>query len=128
MNGSRDSIHPSDWIKIAEKDWQRMTIMMNAEDAEGSAYFLQQSLEKHIKAFLLEKGWKLKKTHELDALLDDAIQYKPNLGKYMELCERVSGYYFSQRYPALINSELTCEDIKKDIDEAERFINELKME
>ncbi len=57
----KDSICPADWIKIARKDWRRMKIMLEEGDIEAASYFLQQSLEKYIKAFLLQRGWKLKK-------------------------------------------------------------------
>jgi HEPN domain-containing protein len=128
MKEMQDSIHPPDWIRIAEKDLQRVKKMLELNDPEASGFFMQQSLEKYLKAFLLHHGWKLKKIHNLYTLLDDAIKHRPTLEKYRGLCERVSGYYFSERYPALIDSELTCEDIEKDINEAEKFINELKME
>ncbi len=42
--------------------------------------------------------------------------------KFYDLCERVSGYYFVERYPPLAPSELTSEDIERDIEEAEEFI------
>jgi len=57
--------YPEDWRKIAEKDWHRMEVLLEDGDPEGAAFFLQQSLEKYLKAFLLERGWKLRKIHEL---------------------------------------------------------------
>lgn len=83
MKKPEDSLYPPDWLKVAQKDWHRMEIMLNEEDAEAAGYFLQQSLEKYLKAFLLEKGWKLKKIHEMDALLDDAIKYNPSLESFV---------------------------------------------
>ncbi|MFH1860468.1 MAG: HEPN domain-containing protein [bacterium] len=117
-----DSRYPPDWIKIGKKDWHRMKVMLKDEDIESSGYFLQQSLEKYLKAFLLQKGWKLKRIHELDALLDDAVRYNPELTTFYPLCERVSGYYFTERYPSLTEEELSSEEIERDINEAERFI------
>jgi HEPN domain-containing protein len=70
---------PSDWMIIARKDWNRIHRMLEYDDAEASAVFLQQALEKYLKAFLLQHGWKLRKIHELDALLDEAEKYKPEL-------------------------------------------------
>jgi HEPN domain-containing protein len=122
MKKRPDSLSPPDWFKIARKDWTRIHYMLEKEDAEAAAVFLQQSLEKYLKAFLLQGGWKLRKIHELDALLDDAAKYSPDLENFRDLCERVSGYYFVDRYPLLYDSELSCEDIKKDLEEAKRFI------
>jgi HEPN domain-containing protein len=74
---------------------------------------------------LQEKGWKLQKIHELDALLDGAVKYKKGLEFYRDLCEHVSGYSFTDRYPALVDTGLTCEDIEKDVEKAKRFIKAL---
>jgi len=102
-----------------------MEIMLKEEDEEGAAYFLQQSLEKYLKAFLLEQGWKLKRIHELDTLLDEAIKYKAEIELFKDLCERVSGYYFTQRYPIMEYIGVTCEDIQKDKIEAQNLIQVL---
>lgn len=118
----KDSSFSSDWLKIARKDWTRILHMLEKEDAEAAGYFLQQSLEKYLKAFLLQHGWRLRKIHELDALLDDAAKYNPDLENFRDLCEHVSGYYFADRYPPLGALAITCEDIKKDLRKAERFV------
>jgi HEPN domain-containing protein len=123
-----DSLHPPDWFEVAEKDWNRMKLMLDNKDAEAAGYFLQQSIEKHAKGFLLDKGWKLKKIHELDALLDEAVRHDPKLESFRDLCERVSGYYFAHRYPLLIPSGLTCDDIQEDIKEARKLIEALSGE
>lgn len=120
-----NSLYPEDWSNVAQKDWRRMDIMLKEKDVEAAGYFLQQSLEKYLKAFLLKKGWKLKKIHELDALLDDAVKFNPELSSFYSLCERVSGYYFTERYPSLTKEGLTYEDIQNDIREAEYFIKSL---
>lgn len=78
-----------------------------------------------MKAFLLEQGWKLKRIHELDSLLDEAIKYKSEIESFKDLCERVSGYYFTQRYPIMEFIEVTCEDIEKDKMEALNLIRVL---
>jgi HEPN domain-containing protein len=67
----------------------------------------------------------LRKIHTLHDLLSDATTYHSTLGAFRTLCERVSGYYFIDRYPPLVPSGLTCEDVEKDVDEAERLIQTL---
>ncbi|MBI2341072.1 MAG: HEPN domain-containing protein [Deltaproteobacteria bacterium] len=122
MTDPLDSPNFGDWLVIARKDRGRIDIMLEEDDVEAAAFFLQQSLEKHLKAFLLKNGWKLKKVHELDALLDDASKFDNGLERFRDLCERVSGYYFAERYPPLGTIELTREDIEKDVGEAGQFI------
>ena len=128
MREHEDSTLPEDWRWIARKDWERMKLHLSAEDAEAAGYFLQQSLEKHLKAFLLQNGWRLRKIHALHDLLSDAIVYNPKLADFRGLCERVSGYYFAQRYPPLILPGLTCDDIREDIKEARKLIKALSGE
>ena len=88
MTSREDHLYPSEWLKIARKDWTRASFMLEKKDFEAVGFFLQQSLEKYLKAFLLQQGWKLRKIHELDAL-----KYNPDLEKFRDLSERISGYY-----------------------------------
>ena len=125
MTEAKGSIYPDDWINVAKKDWHRMAVLLEDGDPDGAAFFLQQSLEKYLKAFLLGKGWKLRKIHELDTLLDFATEFDAGLEEFRELCERVSGYYYTERYPMVVPSELMTEDIEKDRVEAEKFIHGL---
>jgi len=123
MSMQKNSLYPQDWKRMAKKDWNRVKIMLKEEDAEAAGVFLQQALERYLNTFLLQKGWKLKKIHELESLLDNALKYNPSLESFRTLCERVSEYYFVERYHILgFSLELTCSDIERDIAEAQQFI------
>ena len=111
-----------DWLAIARKDWGRIFIMLGKEDLEAAAVFLEQSLEKYLKAFLLSRGWTLRKLHELDTLLDDAVAHRSGLENFRNLCERVSGYYLADRYPPLSPLGIFRGDLEKDLMEARQFI------
>ncbi len=87
-----------------------------------SAYMLEKEDAEAAGFFLLQHGWRLRKIHELDALLDDAVKYHPDLKGFYDLCERVTGYYFVDRYPPLGAAELASQDIEKDMEEAKEFI------
>lgn len=125
MKKSKKAPDIKQWLIVARKDWERIKRNLKDKDAEASGFYLQQSLEKYLKAYLLNRGWKLRKIHELDVLLDEACKYNSELNKFHGLCERVSGYYIIDRYPPLVSSGLTCEEIEKDISEAKKFIREL---
>jgi HEPN domain-containing protein len=122
MKGQKNSLYPPDWMKYARKDWRRIFAMLNDNDIEGAAFFIQQALEKYLKAFMLQRGWLLRKIHDLDALLDDATEYNPSLESFRTLCKRVSGYYLIERYPAPTSLDLDRVDIEKDIEEAKEFV------
>jgi len=114
-----------DWLRIASLDWHRARKSLKENNIPVAGFFLQQSLEKYIKAFLLTHGWQLRKIHELDALLDEAIKHKAELAIYHELCERITGYYFAERYPPFDDLGLTVADLEKDFVEAKAFIQTL---
>lgn len=128
MKNQQNSIEPQDWKNVARKDWERIKRNLRDDDAEAAAFYLQQSMEKYLKAFLIQHGWKLKKIHTLHTLLKDAVIYKPNLEVFRQLCQRVSGYYILDRYPLFAASGLTSEDIKKDLEEAKKFIKTMFLE
>jgi HEPN domain-containing protein len=111
-----------EWLRIARKDWRRTERNLKDRDSEAAGFFLQQSLEKYLKAFLLKHDWKLRKIHELDALLDEAAKLQQGLETYRDLCERVSGYYIAERYPPLSDLQLTVADVRKDLKEAREFV------
>jgi len=70
-----ESLYPADWLRIAEKDLGRVEHLLGIKDPEAAGFFLQQAVEKFLKAFLLSKGWELERIHDLEALLNAALVY-----------------------------------------------------
>ncbi len=125
MNRRQNSASAEDWRKIAARDWDRMKRNLRDDDPEAAGFFLQQAVEKYLKAFLLHHEWKLKKIHACHDLLTDAVVYDPTLEVFRRLCERISGYYIADRYPLLFSSGLTCKDIEADVPQANRLVKAL---
>ncbi|GBC95228.1 hypothetical protein HRbin16_01015 [bacterium HR16] len=111
-----------EWLLIARRDWNRIFRNLQAGDTSAAGYFLQQSLEKYLKAFLLERGWALRKIHDLEVLLDYAINYAPDLDRFYSLCEEVSGYYFADRYPPLGSYEPSQDVLQMQIAQARELV------
>jgi len=59
-------------------------------------------VEKFLKAFLLSKGWQLRRIHNLDALLDDAIMYDSSLERFHHVCQKIAAFCFVERYPFMM--------------------------
>jgi HEPN domain-containing protein len=122
----RDSLYPQDWFRIGEKDLKRAEHLLCIDDPEGAGYHLQQSVEKYLKGFLLYKGWKLKRIHDLEVLLNDALKYEKTLEKYRNLLQKVTGYYVIDRYPLASAPTLTPEEVGESIAEAKELIQQLR--
>jgi HEPN domain-containing protein len=110
---------------LARRDWARVHTAIGGHDPQLAAFLLQQCLEKYLKAFLLARGWKLQRTHELDTLLDVACRFEPELEAFQELCERVSGYYILDRYPMVQEVELESGLLDRDLTDAAELITRL---
>ena len=82
MTGEADSSYPQDWFRIAAKDLRRVARRLAERDGEDAAFHLQQAIEKYLKGYLLSRGWVLKRIHDVEALLTDAIRYDSSLERY----------------------------------------------
>lgn len=122
----KDSLYPRDWFQIAAKDFKRAEHLLDVDDPEGAGYHLQQAVEKYLKGFLLSKGWRLKRIHDLEVLLNDALKYEVTLEQYRSLCQEISGYYIIDRYPLTSAATLTKQEVQSSMDEAEKLIRRLK--
>jgi len=75
---------------------------------------------------LLSKGWKLKRIHDLEALLNSALKYENKFDKYRSLCQKITGYYIIDRYPLPSAPTLTKEEVRESIVGAKELIRLLK--
>ncbi len=122
----KESLYPVDWLRIAEKDLRRARRLLDQHDTELAGFCLQQAVEKFLKAFLLSRGWQLRRIHNLDALLDDAITYDVSFEEFRAICQKITVFYFVERYPFVIGTGLTEEDIRSSLEQANNFIEKLQ--
>ncbi len=99
MAAGTESSYPDDWFRLAARDLERVARRLAEGDVDDAAFRLQQAIEKYLKGYLLSRGWRLKRVHDVEALLSDAIRYEPRLERYRTLCQQVAGYYIIERYP-----------------------------
>lgn len=123
---SNESDYPTDWLRIAEKDLSRVERLIGDRDIELSAFCLQQSVEKFLKAFLLSNGWKLRKIHDLNVLIDDAVIYDPAFEIYRESCQKITAFYFVDRYPLLKEFGITEDDVRTSLEQVKSLIEKIR--
>ena len=100
-----------EWLDIARKDLERTDSLLEIEDTELAGFCLQQSVEKYLKAYLISNGWKLRRTHDLEALLDEAVVHEGEFAEYRLICQRISQLYIFYRYPNGPNSTIYRDDV-----------------
>ena len=126
MSRRSESLYPADWLRIAEKDLGRVGHLLNVHDAEAAGFFLQQAVEKFLKAFLLSRGWKLERIHDLEALLNAALVYDPTLNSFRSVCQKITGFYFVERYPFVVGAGITESDVQSSLGQVEKLIETLR--
>jgi HEPN domain-containing protein len=93
---------------------------------DGAGFNIQQAVEKYLKGFLLSKGWELKRIHDLEGLLNEAIARDPSFERFRAACQKMTEYYVEERYPWLVGSELTEGEIRESLAAAENIIARIK--
>ena len=111
-----------DWLPYARQDWSRTLLLLREHDPAGAGMHLQQVVEKYLKGWLLDRGWALRKTHEVDRLLSDAVAYDPSLQPFRALCQRLSNYYLVERYPPLSLQGPSEAQMTADLAEARQLV------
>jgi HEPN domain-containing protein len=122
----KESRYPNDWLALGEKDLLRVTRSLRDKDPELAAFCLQQAVEKFLKAYLLSKGWKLRRIHDLEALLDDAVAYDPSLDQFRNSCQKITNYYVVERYPLAVEAEFTADEVRTSLEAAGELIEKLR--
>jgi len=121
-----ESRYPADWLRIAEKDLERVGHLLDVRDPEAAGFYLQQAVEKFLKAFLLSKGWQLERIHDLEALLNEALGHAPSWEQFRPVCQKITGFYFVERYPFVTEAGLTEDDVRDSLEQVKRLIEELR--
>jgi HEPN domain-containing protein len=113
-------------LRIAEKDLARVEGLLSDQDAEAAGFFLQQAIEKFLKAFLLSKGWQLKRIHDLETLLNAALKYDTSLESYRAGCQKITAFYSVERYPFITEADLTEEDVRGSLGQVSGLIEKIR--
>lgn len=120
-----ESLYPEDWFNIGAKEIKRAENLLNLGDLQGAGFNIQQGVEKYLKGYLLSKGWKLKRIHDLEALLNDAIDYEVSFEEFRQECLKITDYYVEERYPFIVRSELTEEEVRDSLKIAKKMVDKI---
>ena len=121
-----ESRYPADWLRLAERDWKRVERLLDEHDPELAGFCLQQAAEKFLKAFLLSRGWQLRRIHNLDTLLDDAITYDASFEDFRGVCQKITAFYFVERYPFIVETGMVEEDVRSSLEQVKELIEKLR--
>jgi HEPN domain-containing protein len=115
------------WLVKAKNDLKSAKKLMKGKDIikDTAIYHCQQCAEKALKAFLLYNKKPLKKTHDLELLVDLCIEIDKDFDEIYDLAVTLVPYSTLFRYPDEL-IEPDQEDVYDAIDKAERIYSIVK--
>jgi len=123
----KESRYPQDWFDKARRDVRTVEILLREEgDAEVAGFHLQQAVEKYLKGYLLSQGWELQRIHNLEALLNEAIRFEPEMERFRELCEEATDFYTLERYPFFASPGITSENVSRLLPSLRQLIEQIE--
>ena len=121
-----ESRYPPDWFRIGDRELVRAENLLNLADLEGAGFNIQQAVEKYLKGFLLSKLWELKRIHNLETLLNEALVHDASFEEFRAACQKITQYYIEERYPFTVASELTSDEMRESLCDAKRIITKIR--
>ncbi len=87
------------WLKFADENLESSQVLLNSSLYNPSLQNSQQSIEKYIKAFFIENGLKLQKTHNILSLNEILKQNDIFLTITDDEIDLIDTIYLSSKYP-----------------------------
>lgn len=117
-----------EWLARGENDLETARLAFRAGAPTGTiAVLLQQAAEKYLKGYLIFKGWRLKKTHDLVELMDRAREYDAAFSDYLDMARRLTAHYKEDRYPPGPPADYPREEIAEVLEQTEKLVATIKL-
>jgi HEPN domain-containing protein len=59
---------------------------------ESVIELLQEAAERFLKAYLISRGWKLRRIHDLGALVAEAVELDPRFSAFEDFADSLTSY------------------------------------
>ncbi|MEK7727501.1 MAG: HEPN domain-containing protein [candidate division KSB1 bacterium] len=111
-----------EWLIFARESLLSAKALTHTDFAPNHiiCFLCQGSAEKYLKAYLISKGWKLKKIHDLADLVGDAMGYDERFSALLSQAWILNDYTEAGRYPSDVDFEsITAKEAEEAIKAAE---------
>ncbi|MCK5229481.1 MAG: HEPN domain-containing protein [Desulfobulbaceae bacterium] len=100
------------WISYAAENLVSAKVLLERNLLNPCLQNIQQSVEKYLKAFLIENGRQLRRTHSINELVKMVAECHIQTGLSEEDCDLLDAIYLPSKYP--LGSALP--DFEPDVD------------
>ncbi len=95
-----DENNPHDWLRSGGIRLRSADHLVEIEGVTESAIeLLQEATERFLKAYLISKGWKLRRTHDLSNLMAEAVAFDPYFARFEDFADSLTDQFWAQHYP-----------------------------
>src|SRR5579859_1077823 len=95
-----DENDPADWFYSAEDRLRAADSLWRNEGLTHSGIeLLQEAAERYLKGYLIAKGWRLARTHDLRMLLQEAEARDKSFSRFESMSKELTEDFFAQHYP-----------------------------
>lgn len=116
-----------EWIERGKHDLEVAKILLaEGEYFDVVLFHVHQAVEKYLKGFLIDNGWDLKKIHDLELLVTEAMNFDAIFQKYLDLGRKLTAAYYEDRYPPCPTTPYSKEEVREMLEVAEEAINKIK--
>jgi HEPN domain-containing protein len=92
--------NPADWLRSARSRLHSADLLHPIEGATESVIeLMQEAAERFLKAYLISRGWKLRKIHDLGALVAEAVILDPRFSAFEDFADSLTDQFWAQHYP-----------------------------
>jgi HEPN domain-containing protein len=92
--------NPADWLRSARSRLHSADLLHPIEGATESVIeLMQEAAERFLKAYLIERGWKLRRIHDLGALVAEAVNLDPRFSAFEDFADSLTDQFWAQHYP-----------------------------
>lgn len=100
QNSAPVSTKHEEWLLFAERDLRAAEILFHAEDVLGMVlFYLNQSIEKSLRAYLVSKNQVPKRENDLVALLEECKAFNKTFAQLNDVVLSLNPYDINTRYP-----------------------------
>jgi len=95
-----DENNPEDWLRSARVRLGSADDLYPLEGASESVVeLLQEATERFWKAYLISKGWRLRRIHDLGALMAEAIAFDARFEEFSDFADELTDHFWAMHYP-----------------------------
>lgn len=94
------------WLDKADEDlaFAKASLQEDLEFYPQICFYLHQSVEKYLKAYIIAKGLNLKRIHDLTQLVQACTENDREFNRFYETAELLNPFYIGTRYPDFVIS------------------------